>query len=122
MKTTTKTTVLVADDEPMILRLLHRLLDSHEHAVIVGEASDGPETLALWRSLSPDVIVLDHMMPGMTGLEVAEQVLSENPDQRIIMFTATARGEIDDEAHALGISTLVSKMDVSLIIDLIDGG
>ncbi|HZN14657.1 MAG TPA: response regulator transcription factor [Acidimicrobiales bacterium] len=116
-----KTTVLLADDEPMILRLLHRLLDSHEHAEIVGEATDGLETLELTRSLEPDVIVLDHSMPGMTGMEVAERVLSENPDQRIILFSAMAQGELAERARQLGIATL-AKTDVSLIVDLLAPG
>jgi CheY-like chemotaxis protein len=112
-------TVVLVDDEPMILRLLHRVLDSHEHAVVVGEATNGAEALDLWQTLRPDVIVLDHMMPGVTGLEVAEEVLSQAPEQRIILFTATTDVDVADEARSLGITACVPKTDVWSIVGLL---
>ena len=114
-----KTTVLLADDEPLVLRLLHRVLDAHADAVVVGAAQDGLEAIDLWRDLRPDVIVVDHMMPGMTGLEVAERVLREEPTQRIILFTATPLNEVDEAARSLGIAACVAKTDMWSIPELL---
>jgi YesN/AraC family two-component response regulator len=113
-----KTTVLLADDEPMILRLLHRILDAHEHLEIICEARDGHEALELARTLEPDAIVLDHSMPGMTGLDVAEILMANTPAPHIILFSAMTHQSLTDEAHRLGIAVL-PKTDVASIADLL---
>jgi CheY-like chemotaxis protein len=84
-------TVLVADDEPD-LRLLVRAVVEGAGYEVVEEAIDGDEALAAVTKLDPrpipTVMVLDNLMPGLSGLEVAERVLKGRPDQRIILFSA----------------------------------
>jgi CheY-like chemotaxis protein len=108
--------VLVVDDEPVILRLLHRLLgDDYE----VTDACDGPTALTAWRDSPTDVIVLDQMMPDMTGLDVARQILAENPDQRIVLFTTATYGNLIGRAVDVGIRAVVQKTDVTQVADVI---
>src|SRR5688500_4552214 len=88
--------IVVADDEPDIRRLIAFTLKRQGHTVL--EASDGDSALALIREARPDLVVLDVMMPGMSGLEVAA-ALSANPDTAptpIIILSARGQAvEID---------------------------
>jgi DNA-binding LytR/AlgR family response regulator len=68
-------TALIADDETELRRHLVRLLNElWPELVITGESENGPETLSLFNSLSPDIVFLDINMPGLSGLEVAKQI------------------------------------------------
>jgi len=67
-------TILLADDHIVVRQGLRSLIDSHPDLKVIGEASDGQETLQLVQELKPDVLVLDLMMPGLNGLEITRQV------------------------------------------------
>jgi len=68
-------TAIIADDEAELRRHLIRLLNRlWPELMIAGESENGPETLALFDSLSPDIVFLDINMPGLSGLEVAKQI------------------------------------------------
>lgn len=66
--------ILLVDDHVIVRQGLRKLLESHSHFSILAEANDGMEALRLVDTLHPDVTVLDIMMPGISGLEVARQV------------------------------------------------
>lgn len=109
-------TVLVVDDEPVIVRLLHRLLETE---FVVTDAFDGPSGIQAWRASPVDVIVLDHMMPGLDGLEVAAQILAEDPTQRIVMFTALTNPSLVARAEAVGIRAFVPKTDAVRLAEVL---
>lgn len=67
-------TILLADDHIVVRQGLRSLIDSQADLKVVGEASDGQETIQLVQELKPDVLVLDLMMPGLNGLEITRQV------------------------------------------------
>ena len=109
-------TVLVVDDEPVIVRLLHRLLEGE---FVVTDAYDGPSAIAAWRASPVDVIVLDHMMPGLDGLEVAAQIMAEDPSQRIVMFTALTNKSLVARVEAVGIRAFVPKTDAVRLAEVL---
>jgi CheY-like chemotaxis protein len=109
--------VLIADDEPDIRALIAHVLRAEGISFV--EAGDGEETLARWRELRPDVIVLDQRMPPTTGLEIAEAILAEEPGQIIFLFTAFVDAGIRSDAERLGITACVSKDQVFEIPDLV---
>ena len=117
-------TVLVVDDEDDIRQLVRAVLEGAGFRV-VEEAADGIGALDTLQELEappvPTVIVLDNRMPGLTGLEVAERVLDQIPEQRIVLFSAFLNDEITAHAHELGISACASKSDVALLPQLITG-
>ena len=84
-------TVLVVDDERPLVRLVRSYLEREQFRVV--EAFDGPLALATARAEAPDVIVLDLMLPGLDGLEVAREIRTFS-DAYIIMLTAKAE-EVD---------------------------
>jgi CheY-like chemotaxis protein len=65
------------------------------------------------------VRLLDNRMPGLTGLEVAEQMLAEQPGQVIVLFSAHLNHAIEEKARAIGIAACVSKMQASRVPDII---
>jgi len=81
------TTIVLADDHPIVRRGLRTLLEAEPDFEVVGEAGDGIEAVRLTERLKPDVVVVDLMMPGMTGLEVTRQVASRVPHTQIIVLS-----------------------------------
>jgi CheY-like chemotaxis protein len=108
--------VLVVDDESDMRLLVEAVIErANEGLTVVGLAATGAEAIARWREISPDVILLDQQMPDMTGLEVAAQILLEQPDQRIILFSAFLDAEIRAKALQLGILACLPKTELSRI-------
>jgi DNA-binding response OmpR family regulator len=95
------TKVLVIDDEAPIRLLCRVNLEAEGMDVI--EASDGPSGLDQARDATPDVILLDVMMPGLDGWKVAEQLLEDEQTQAIPIIFLTARAEFRDRAKGLDI-------------------
>ena len=95
------TTVLVIDDEAPIRLLCRVNLEAEGMPVL--EAGDGPSGLEAARDGSPDVILLDVMMPGLDGWGVAEALLEDERTAEIPIIFLTARAEFRDRARGLDI-------------------
>ena len=109
--------LIVDDDEDMRFLLRVLIERANEGLQVAAEASGGDEAIARWREHQPDVIVLDQRMPGVTGLEVAEQILAEQPEQSIILFSAYFDDAVVSKAGELGIRACISKDDYDRIPD-----
>ena len=99
-KTDAQSTILVVDDEPDIVELITYNLEQHGHRVI--SASNGVEALEAAKSQLPDLIVLDVMMPELTGTEVAKRLRAQSETASMPIIMLTARSEEADELEALG--------------------
>ena len=95
------TKVLVIDDEAPIRLLCRVNLEAEKMDVL--EASDGASGLDQAREEQPDVILLDVMMPGVDGWQIAEQLLDDPRTTRIPIIFLTARAEFRDRARGLDI-------------------
>ena len=93
------TRVLVIDDEPPIRLLCRVNLEAEQMEVL--EASDGPPGLEKARNEEPDVILLDVMMPGLDGWQVAEALLDDRRTSSIPIIFLTARAEVRDRVRGL---------------------
>ena len=93
------TKVLVIDDEAPIRLLCRVNLEAEKMDVV--EAADGEEGLALARAEMPDIVLLDVMMPGMDGWQVAERRLENQETNQIPLVFLTARAELRDRARGL---------------------
>ena len=93
------TRVLVIDDEAPI-RLLCRV-NLEAQKMVVLEAADGPSGLETARAETPDVILLDVMMPGLDGWRVAEELLDDERTSGIPIVFLTARAELRDRARGI---------------------
>jgi two-component system, OmpR family, alkaline phosphatase synthesis response regulator PhoP len=95
------TKVLVIDDEAPIRLLCKVNLEAEGMDVL--EAADGTTGLDLSRTNTPDVVLLDVMMPGLDGWQVAEQLLQDDRTKEIPIIFLTARAEFRDRARGLDI-------------------
>ena len=85
--------VLIADDHAVVRGGLTALLEDVEGIQVVAEAGDGVEALLKVRAVKPDVILMDLMMPRMTGIEAIEEIKRENPGARILVLTSFSEDE-----------------------------
>jgi YesN/AraC family two-component response regulator len=110
------TGVLIVDDEEDMRALLRSTIEiANEGLRVTGEAVDGEDAVTQWRETRPQIVVLDQRMPGATGLEVAERILGEHPEQTIILFSAYLDPDILDKAAQLGIRACMSKREISRV-------
>ena len=86
--------ILIADDHTMVRKGIRTLLLTEPGLEVVGEAADGVEAAALYRTLLPDVLLLDLQMPRWNGLEVIVDLKRDFPDVRILVLTSSS----DEEA------------------------
>jgi RNA polymerase sigma factor (sigma-70 family) len=113
--------VLVVDDHPIVRAMVRVACDGRDGLAVVGEAGDGDEALRLAADLQPDVIVLDLILPGMQGLEVAQALIADESAARILVLTATDDKSAVFEALRLGVSGYVEKTaSVEEIADAIE--
>jgi DNA-binding NarL/FixJ family response regulator len=84
--------VLIADDHPLFLKGLHYALEQHDRILIVGEANTAEDAVRLARRSSPDVAVVDLMLPEQGGLWVIDQIREFSPRCRSIILTASEDG------------------------------
>jgi DNA-binding NarL/FixJ family response regulator len=102
--------VLLADDEAMVRAGLRLVLESEPDIDVVGEASDGVETLAKAARLRPDVVLIDVHMPRMDGLSAAHQLLVDDPGIKVVVLTTFNDNSYVREALRLGASGFLLKV------------
>ena len=100
---------MLADDHRIVRQGLRALLAGEADFEVVGEADDGREALELVKRLNPDVLVLDLMMPGLNGLEVARQLPRQSPGVRVVVLSMYDDEGFVLEALANGVSGYVLK-------------
>jgi len=83
--------VLIAEDQALVLGALAALLSLESDIEVVGQVADGEAALAAARALKPDVVVTDVEMPGTTGLDLAEQIASEQLPCKVLVVTTFGR-------------------------------
>lgn len=111
-------TVLVADDHPLFRRSISRMLRADPRFRVVAEAPDGVEALELIKLLRPDVALLDHRMPGLTGIEVCRRVREEIADlpTALMLLSAYEDGELVSEAVEAGAAGYVGKSETQATV------
>ncbi len=90
------TTIVLADDHPIVREGLRRLLNTQPQFTIIGEAENGRSALELIERLQPDIAFVDLMMPDLNGLEVTRRGLRASPTTRVLLLSMYS-----DEPHVL---------------------
>lgn len=80
-------TILLADDHEVVRNALRRLLEDEPDFDVLAEAGDGDTALELVSTLRPDVLIVDVMMPGLNGLEVAQQINQLSIETRVVVLS-----------------------------------
>jgi putative two-component system response regulator len=99
-------TILVCDDDPSLRELVRAVLGPRYRFI---EAADGAEALTLVREERPDLVVLDVMLPGLSGIEVLGQIRGDAALRSLPVVVITAWSHAEVEAHVAGADRFVSK-------------
>ncbi len=101
--------VLVADDHAVVRQGIRHVLGESPDVVVVAEAADGEEAVALALELRPDVVVLDITMPGLTGFDATKRLGEELPEARVVILSMHDHPEYVLEAVRAGARGYVLK-------------
>lgn len=111
--------VLIIDDESLVRKSIRRALEMRGHQV--NEAEDGKSGLKLWKETSPDLVLLDVLMPELSGFEVIQQ----RPDQnrsKVVMISAFTGTEPSGDPSHFGADLFIAKPfhDIFAVIEQIE--
>jgi two-component system response regulator NreC len=101
--------VVVVDDHAVVRSGLRLLLDAHEDIEVVGEAGNAKDAIFRARALKPDVMLLDVVMPGESGIEALPQLLKESPETKVLVLSMQDDPSYVREAFGAGASGYVLK-------------
>ncbi len=99
--------ILIVDDSAFMRNILKKILSGRYE--IVGEASNGKEAVEMYFKLKPDVVLMDIVMPIMDGIEATRQIVSKDPNARVIMVTSLGQNEKVKEAIKAGARGYIVK-------------
>ena len=109
--------ILIADDSRTVRHSLHALLEEHPDWTVCGEAVDGADAVAKAQECSPDIMVLDFFMPGMTGIEAGGILHNILPSIPILIVTLYITAQLIAQAKSVGIKGAVAKSDTRQIVN-----
>ena len=113
-------TVLLCDDAMFTRMLLGGLLQEAGFEV-VGEADNGIAAVERYEELRPDLVIMDMVMPGMSGIEAVRAIRQRNPDARIVMCSAMSQRQLCDEALAAGAAGFIVKpFNAARVLEALD--
>lgn len=101
--------IILADDHQLYREHLRNKLDQEPDMTVIGEAADGQEAIEVVRRLTPDIVVMDVMMPGTNGVEATRQIASDFPDVKVLGLSLHDDKQIVDAMRAAGASAYVLK-------------
>jgi len=101
--------VLVVDDHPVVRDGLKNMLLAFDDLVLIGEAENGRAALALCHQNTPDVILMDIIMPGMGGIQATRTILGQYPQVKIVILTSFPEDDLIQEALEAGAIGYVLK-------------
>ena len=99
--------VLVVDDSDVLRTVVSHYLDDESDLQVIASVASASEALEQAQRLAPDVILLDHDMPGRTGLDVLPELRACAPGARIVVFSAAS--DVREDALVLGADEFVGK-------------
>lgn len=110
--------LLLVDDHPMLRRGMSDLLSLEGDVKVVGESSDGKQALDFLQNNAVDLVILDHNMPVLTGIETLKEIKARHIKVKTLLFTVSDSGNDVQEALKLGVDGyLLKDMEPDLIID-----
>jgi two-component system, NarL family, sensor kinase len=122
----TRRRILIADDHEVMRRGVRGLIEGHQEWAVCGEAVEGKEAVEKSKELNPDLVILDINMPGLTGIDAAQQIRLENPSAKILFFSVHESDHTMREVIKAGAQGYVAKSRaghdlVTAVRDVLEG-
>ncbi|MBR6678126.1 MAG: response regulator [Oscillospiraceae bacterium] len=99
---------MIVDDSRVVYAEMKKMLADTDFE-IVGFCRSGEEALSTYETVNPKVVTMDIVMPGMDGLDAAEEMLKRWPDARVVMVSSLAYGDTTERAREIGAKGFVFK-------------
>lgn len=109
--------VLIVDDEPDVLLLLRVQMEGRPDVELLGTATDGQEAIEACRDLQPEAVVMDLLMPRMTGFDAIEVLRKDMPELGIVAHSALTSESVREQMNRLGVPLVVKSGDVEPLIE-----
>ena len=109
--------VLIVDDEPDVQLLLRVQLEGNPDVDVVGAAVDGEEAVELCRSLNPDAVIMDLLMPKMDGFQAIEVIRTELPHIGLVAHSAVGSEHTRHELERLGVALVLKSGELRPLIN-----
>ena len=103
--------IIVVDDDRLVALSLKTILESEDGLTVEAMGSSGREAVELYEKYTPDVVLMDIRMEGMTGLEAGEEILRSHPDAKILYLTTFSDDEYIVRALTIGAKGYILKQD-----------
>lgn len=97
------------DDDANVIHILKMIIEDKELGNVVGESTDGDTGIKKIRSLAPDIVLIDLLMPGTDGLTIVKQIKEENPDIEFIMISQVHSKDMIEKAYKYGVEYYINK-------------
>ena len=104
-----RTRVMIVDDHSILRVGLQQVLEQSGDFEVVGQAADGNEAVRIAAEVSPDLVVMDVMMPNKDGVAACREIIESAPDTRVIILTASTEEDAVVDAVAAGATGYVQK-------------
>lgn len=105
--------ILIADDQPSFRHTLREMIQAEPSWSIVAEASNGLEAIEQVKRHHPDVVLIDIVMPGISGIEATQRIKAITPQTRVIAITAYDNSEFPKRSLEAGADCFLKKEEVN---------
>ncbi len=99
----------ILDDDENIIHILKMIIEDKELGNVIGESRDGDQGIKKIRSLDPDIVLIDLLMPGLDGLSIVKQIKEENEDIQFIMISQVHSKDMIEKAYKYGVEYYINK-------------
>lgn len=100
--------ILIVDDSAFARHTLKIIVENGGHEII-GFAENGEQALSQFKSLGPELVMLDYLMVGKSGMEVLSEIIQYDPDAKVIMVSGVGDSDIEEQALGAGAKFFVRK-------------
>ena len=109
-------TILIVDDDNLVALSLKTILETDRQIEVASIGNNGPDAIALYDQLSPDILLLDIRMDGMSGLEAGTQILNRHPGAKILFLTTFSDDEYIVRSLHIGAKGYILKQNFESIL------
>ena len=118
MNPSSRHTLLLVDDHPMMRRGIRQLIELESDLCVVGEANNGEEAICMIAELKPDLVLLDNNMPQLNGIETLKRLRDKGYSGKILLFTVSdVEHDVRDAMRFGADGYLLKDMEPELLID-----